>query len=627
MLNLPSYSNCVLDIRTYLGSFLDWSGNSNHATPATSNMHFVRGNNSGLFVESGGGDDLSITHSSELDVTDCSLIWYGDLKTKITNQTIFRKANTSRYQFYYTGTALSLFNGTTSSSYTVDITGAKFIACTLVNGSKSRFFIDGVFKSLGNQNITLSNTGGSLEAFGGSAGMGNRCDGALIYNTALTDAQISQVYEWTQERYSINISSNRKFFDFGSKITGRESGLVAAYDMKSANQTVADKSGNGNNGTSYYTANSRDGLVFIGIDDCCVEIPYDSSLLLGNTGTVAFTFKPENTDAGSHIVVSYGGSSYSTGWLINQSGANLVVYWKSGGGSFSAADAAVAGKKNRFVMVNDNGTISLYKDTVQIGTGSTGGTITAELSTYIGGDLTQWNANATIADVAIYSDAKDTSWIAADYKNYARLPNFVAEFENVPVSISNVSSGYIEGTDFIVSTGSWKIDEDLDGKWLECVTDGIIYKESQLAYGTWEFDFYTDTDSLQVFQFIGSSNQSYDGSAQTGYILYVNADESLHFTKNVDGVIGGDLFATAASYIEVDTWYKARITRRYDGQFSVYIKGGSFTDWTLIDVTGGSGTNPITDNTITSSKYTVLTFGGDDRVFDFIFYQGLVSPL
>ncbi len=78
-----------------------------------------------------------------------------------------------------------------------------------------------------------------------------------------------------------------------------------------------------------------------------------------------------------------------------------------------------------------------------------------------------------------------------------------------------------------------------------------------------------------------------------------------------------------AGYVADSTWYRFGVTRRDDGQFTAYIKGGVFTSWTLIDPTGGSGTNPVTDTTYTASKYVVLDLGVGDLISGFRFYQGV----
>ena len=38
------------------------------------------------------------------------------------------------------------------------------------------------------------------------------------------------------------------------------------------------------------------------------------------------------------------------------------------------------------------------------------------------------------------------------------------------------------------------------------------------------------------------------------------------------------------------------------------------TGWTLVDLTGGSGSNPVTDSTYTSSEYMVMDLDAGDKI-------------
>jgi hypothetical protein len=67
-----------------------------------------------------------------------------------------------------------------------------------------------------------------------------------------------------------------------------------------------------------------------------------------------------------------------------------------------------------------------------------------------------------------------------------------------------------------------------------------------------------------------------------------------------------------------------KITRTKDGEFYVYVKGGTFgNDWTLIVESGGS--NPVTENTNTESEYFVLDFDAGDRVANITILDGVVQ--
>ena len=65
------------------------------------------------------------------------------------------------------------------------------------------------------------------------------------------------------------------------------------------------------------------------------------------------------------------------------------------------------------------------------------------------------------------------------------------------------------------------------------------------------------------------------------------------------------------------------IRRIYDANtFAVFIKGGAFgNNYTLVSTAGGSGTNPVTDSTYTSSNYFVLDMDPGDRFANFKMYN------
>jgi hypothetical protein len=67
------------------------------------------------------------------------------------------------------------------------------------------------------------------------------------------------------------------------------------------------------------------------------------------------------------------------------------------------------------------------------------------------------------------------------------------------------------------------------------------------------------------------------------------------------------------------------IRRIYDADtFAVFIKGGDFGDtYTLVDTTGGSGSNPVTDSTYTTSEYIVADLDAGDRLTNILLNSGV----
>lgn len=181
---------------------------------------------------------------------------------------------------------------------------------------------------------------------------------------------------------------------------------------------------------------------------------------------------------------------------------------------------------------------------------------------------------------------------------------------------------------FTTSTGSWTVTTDGNGrKWIENVTAGFKYIESDQVYGTWMWDIYKETDAGQsVVQIMADTLTTAGGAGQDGYDLRLSITESIRLIRGIDGA-STDIAATAASYIAIQTKYTLAITRASDGEFTFYIKGGAFTSWTQVDVSGGSGTNPVTDNTTTASTYFIADLDAGDKISNIQLYPNQVFTL
>lgn len=168
-------------------------------------------------------------------------------------------------------------------------------------------------------------------------------------------------------------------------------------------------------------------------------------------------------------------------------------------------------------------------------------------------------------------------------------------------------------TGWTVSNGSFTVDNlvvnplSANQYSLKATTAGgnnYIYISSTQSYGTWEFDYYRSTDGGGAFYFI-SSNET----ATNHYSVAPASTGRVQFQENAS-----NSWYTNTNYQAVSTWYTYRIVRNGSNQFSTYIKGGAYTDFTLVDCTGGFGTNPNTDATITTSAYLVIKMFLNNRV-------------
>ncbi|MHA2040164.1 MAG: hypothetical protein ACW98X_27505 [Promethearchaeota archaeon] len=182
---------------------------------------------------------------------------------------------------------------------------------------------------------------------------------------------------------------------------------------------------------------------------------------------------------------------------------------------------------------------------------------------------------------------------------------------------------------WIPGTGSYVIEEltaqdsvlkhlDIGTKYMRCTSAGTIAIQSKAAYGTWEWDMMKNlAGGVAITFFISNKNQL---SGNTGYVINFNSNEAIYFQEYG----ATNHFITATSYIVNNVWYRVKVTRTKDGEFYAYIKGGSFGNtYVLVDVTGGSGTNPVTDTTHTTSEYLVLDFDAGDRLANLIITEGV----
>lgn len=180
--------------------------------------------------------------------------------------------------------------------------------------------------------------------------------------------------------------------------------------------------------------------------------------------------------------------------------------------------------------------------------------------------------------------------------------------------IMDTSGHYIKGTgDFEIKELSAQdsVLKDLDkGKqYWECMSAGTFAEIQPYAYGSGRFWLYKGGDANYTrINFINPADV-WGVDPTEGYMLQLRNDESVEV-----GNPNTSKFRSPASYISLNTWYEFKWERTLDGEFYIYIKGGSFgiEDWTLID-DSVSGSNPFTDNIYTESVYQVLDLDIGDK--------------
>ena len=176
-------------------------------------------------------------------------------------------------------------------------------------------------------------------------------------------------------------------------------------------------------------------------------------------------------------------------------------------------------------------------------------------------------------------------------------------------------------------------------KVLQCTTAGTIALQSKQAYGEWEFDVYKDSLDYDI-SFISQDIIDAVNGSNYHFRIATATNNRFELQKRVSGAYTL-LFKSPENYLDDDTWYKLKVARlQSEGTFksiipsmtivypadtfAVFIKGGDFgNDWTLVDTTGGSGTNPVKDSTYKTSNYFVADLDAGDRLANLKIYDGV----
>ena len=298
-----------------------------------------------------------------------------------------------------------------------------------------------------------------------STGFNGWIDDVKVYNYARTQKQI------VEDMFA------RDGSNLGGDITP-----VAHYKFNEGYGDTANNVGfGGNNGTltpgaggtnttttAMWSGDGRFGkaIEIDGTDDY-VEISYDSSLKLGDNGTISLWFKPGAVNSGTHNIISYGGSSYANGYLLNQYGTSLYVYWEGAGAAQVTLDNFFeVDTWHHIILVNDNGSMSVYKNGKLVTSGvASGGSITNNYSTYIGDvpDLV-WAVTGVIDEVKIFNFALTSDEVATEFNagSSSHLGEVGTESDGTTPTSSSSREYCVPGDTSTCNppVGDWRLDEN-----------------------------------------------------------------------------------------------------------------------------------------------------------------------
>ena len=316
-------------------------------------------------------------------------------------------------------------------------------------------------------------------------------------NTKLTAGQISDLHDELLAK------------KWPSKVIGRASarsltdttktGLVSAYDWKNGSFVDLVGSNDGSRVGSIDTTKTRLGNAckFNGV----------GCLLLG-TGFNSFTnifasfwYLHESVGSTKTIFSAWDGASDRLNLRVD---ATNTLDWfddVSNNNQSCYSTILVPGRTYHIVVgINDANLLKMWIDGVPSDNdlSAIAGFETINGNVYVGSAFTtlSYSITGSISSFEIFNtDLTDSDAIEI----YQRAKRIVSYFdEGITASEAVFSSGFVENTPFEVQSGSFKIVDDGSGKYLECVTDGVVsfpmpeFAESpqNAAYGTWKFSIY-----------------------------------------------------------------------------------------------------------------------------------------
>ena len=440
------------------------------------------------------------------------------------------------------------------------------------------------------------------------------------------------------------ISSNNLFFDGMSAFTGSVdnvfvhplTGLVAAYNMTlDEDGTVSDLSGNGNDGTNYGGIPDDKGIYFNGASYIDLGSAFQSTM----RGDFSFVirFKPDDGQPATDntLIGCLNASTEDWFYIQSKSTGALRNYYEANNDPLSNyTDVFLAdGQEQWYTVVfsvqkNTSNGWNFYANGILVTTLNTTDVSDENWEAWTSSDnmfLGALNNNGTagtfftgwISEVKIYNKALVLA-DAVDNHNQQIKPTLVETFDEGADGIAKLPREWIAGT------GTYKISQvnqsdtlpafpdgiKLYDKYLECTVAGTIATLSGQAYGTWEWDMLKGADgNATAILFI--KDDIGNGGSGNGYDFLFDNTEAIRFREISSGT-PTNLFTTSASYININQVYHCKVTRTKSGIFNIWLDG-------VLIVAGGSGSNPVTDTTHTTSVFTVLDNDAGDRVANFTY--------
>lgn len=382
-------------------------------------------------------------------------------------------------------------------------------------------------------------------------------------------------------------------------------------------QGYADRSGTGANGAPVGAPACTRGVYgnaikLGGVRDtltCGSNAPLD---VAGNISVFCWT-KAVAPAALSILAIKTNGVS---GWYLGVNGAGRTQVYFYNGGAVLGGGAGVPLVTGRLAHTGFTvlGTVGrAFVDGLEFVRGAVTMSDDAASSLYVGSAAAGGNwLEGLIELVQEWNGTLSPEQVYRNYLAAKDVPIYYDTFEGYAVTPVAKAAGSMCGP-FRVASNFMSITVDANGKkWVQGGSAGL-YSYSfgtwpeNCAYGTWELDEYIGAEPAVdhlYFMPIATLPVRYGTAPLAGYLLSVTSAYGLILYRVTGGAAAVASLVSIAGIVPTDVQVTFRIVRRVDGQFTIYIKGGPFTDWLLVDCTATGTTNPVVDNTHTTSGYS-----------------------
>lgn len=608
------------------GTLTDYSGNG-AVVSSSSGAAWQHGKKGHTLQCQGGGLTITDQASLRTSATGLSIVSFGDFSYIPTLGTgdlaAKRDAGTIDYHFYYASTpSLVLRIGANAPFVLTNPVGKTCLGVSLTSGSTARFFGDGRYIATSAASATVQDNQKQLnigEALGSSYTLKNALSATLIYpDVILTDKQHAILYELFQ-RVRVNTSTS-KLSPFRSRQLSSE---VLRLDGPKSN-TCLDLSGNGNNGVVTGKVMTTDGITgsaaeFFGEDAGLITVADSATIQDVFTRSLSVWIRPTTEgESGFGYVIQKG-----IIWQLLTDGdatfADIVYEQDYTGNNGEWTYQLPAGGREYYIGISHN-VSDTSSDPIFVINGVE--VTPTETSTPSGdpvsdaaGDLyvgNQGAGNSTfdglIDDVRIYNTCLSASELKDIYLETALRNRRLAHTTEYPTSLSSVTSEFVGPWE--IGSGTWQWQDDGTKRKLVCVAAGHAWSPSSQVFGGWYYKLKKADGSISGISLLLDKPEAL--SSENGYRVTISSTELLRFYR-IDAGVAVSLFNTTIGYVSPDTEYEFYLTRRViDSLFSLYIRGGTYADWTLV----GS----VVDATYTTSNFILTDVDSDDEVSDVIFF-------